>query len=200
MPKRPCDTDSHRAHEAFGQERATMFGMWHDTQRKLADLQTILFGPGRLYPKVYTPIRLHVSYSPEITLPVRYAPMAMIKWVAALLLSIWASITVAVHFLLIMMVFDFMTGLASGFVQHKLSASVGSRGLVKKSMVIVVVSVCYIATKPLGIPFDIGGAIAIAYGVNELISIVENCACIGVPIPDLLLQTLAKFKSIRSEE
>jgi toxin secretion/phage lysis holin len=123
--------------------------------------------------------------------------MAVIKWIVALFLSIWASITVSVHFLLIMMAFDFMTGLASGFVQHKLDSTVGLRGLVKKSMVIVIVAVCYIATKPLNIAFDIGGTIAIAYGINELISTVENCACIGVPIPDILLQTLAKFKSIR---
>src|ERR1022692_4591080 len=110
MPKRPCETDSHGAYENFGLERAIPVVMGRATQQRFADFQTVLFGQGRLHPKcIYqsncllycpTPILAATIASPKHS--ARDNLMALIKWVVALLLSVWMSITTAVHFLLIM--------------------------------------------------------------------------------------------------
>ena len=123
--------------------------------------------------------------------------MALCKWMVAAAVAWWAGLSVAVHLLLIMMAFDFATGITAGMIEKKLDSGVGWRGLGKKSLTLMLVAVCHLIVKPLGITFDLGGAVAFAYSANEVISIVENCGRAGVPIPDILLQTLAKFKSIK---
>lgn len=123
--------------------------------------------------------------------------MALLKWCAALILSIWASLSASVHLLVMLMCFDFLSGLAAGWVEHKLESDISRRGIVKKGMMLVVVGVTHMVSQPLGLSIDLGAVVALAYVANEVISIFENAARCGAPIPDSVLARLGQFKHIR---
>jgi len=112
------------------------------------------------------------------------------------LLSGWAHLSTTVQLLVMLMGLDFFTGLMAGAIQRKLSAEISFRGLAKKVMVLVLVYMGHVITKPLNVGFDLGEMIALAYVVNEVISITENCVDVGVPIPPVLIQSLSKFRKL----
>lgn len=126
--------------------------------------------------------------------------LSIIKWIGATIVAIWTSLTGVVQLLLILMAADFGTGLISGFVQKKLDSQISYNGIARKTAILILISVVHLAGKPIGIGVDLGGIIAIAYCVNELISIVENCVKCGVPVPGALVDSLAKFKQFRAPE
>ena len=121
---------------------------------------------------------------------------AILKWIVALVISIWASISVTIHLLCVLMAIDFFTGLTGAFITRKLSADVSFRGLARKVMILTLVYVGHMITKPLNVGFDLGEMIALAYVLSEVLSIIENCVDVGVPIPPILMQTLSKFRTI----
>jgi toxin secretion/phage lysis holin len=122
--------------------------------------------------------------------------LSVLKWLVACVLSIWAGLSTTVHLLVVLMALDFFTGLTGAIVTQRLSAAVSFRGLAKKTMTLVLIYVGHSITKPLNVGFDLGEMIALAYVLNEVISITENCVEVGVPIPPILSQTLAKFRKV----
>lgn len=122
--------------------------------------------------------------------------MREIKYVTGFVASMWLQIPTAVHFLLIFMALDIATGLTAGFVEKKLASDVSYRGLAKKVLVVLLVVAAHMAVKAVGISFDLGSAVAAVYTINEIISIIENCARAGVPVPSVLVQALAKCKRV----
>ena len=127
----------------------------------------------------------------------RNALLFGLKWALALSLSFWASVTATVHLLVMMMALDFATGLAVGVIEKNLQSSISFHGLVKKTLTLLLVLVTHLVAEPLRLPVDLGELVALVYTVNELISILENCARAGVPIPMFLLETLALMKKLR---
>lgn len=122
--------------------------------------------------------------------------LAILKWVAAFVVSIWARVSTTVHLLCGLMAIDMFSGFISAALLHRVSARVHFAGLARKIMTLVLVYVGHVITVPLNLGFDLGEMIALAYVVNEVISIVENCVEIGVPIPPVLVQTLGKFRKV----
>jgi toxin secretion/phage lysis holin len=127
----------------------------------------------------------------------RVKAMVVWKWAIAAVIAFWVGLPIAIHLLLILMAFDFATGIMASAIQKQLDPNVGWRGLGKKCMTLMLVAVCHLIVNPLNIGIDLGAGVAFAYSANEVISIIENCARSGVPIPDILLSTLAKFKTIK---
>ena len=79
-------------------------------------------------------------------------------------------------------------------INHELSSHVGFIGILKKTMYFFVVAVAHC----VDVATDAGGVLqGIAVGVlisNEGISILENCAKCGIPIPERLIKALAQIK------
>ncbi len=99
------------------------------------------------------------------------------------------------YVLIVCMVLDYLTGLILGYVNGKLSSKVGFKGIAKKLAIMVIVA--------LGHLFDSflfkNGAILMQvciyfYIANEGLSIVENCANLGLPVPKKLKNALAQLK------
>jgi toxin secretion/phage lysis holin len=120
------------------------------------------------------------------------------KWAAALAASFWLGLPETVHLLIVLMAVDFATGLISGYARKELDSAISYRGIAKKSLTLILIGTLHLAAKPLGLGVNLGEVIAIAYAVNELISIVENCAKVGVYVPAPLLESLAKIKKSTS--
>lgn len=123
---------------------------------------------------------------------------AILKWCGSLIVALWASLSSTIHLLVVMMAIDFGTGLFCAVLEKKLDPHVSFAGLIKKSLIFVMIYVCHAISKPLALGFDLGEVAALAYLVNEIISITENCARAGVPIPAAVMDTLARVKKVRT--
>jgi toxin secretion/phage lysis holin len=100
--------------------------------------------------------------------------------------------------LITFVVIDYVTGLMVAVLERKLSSEVGFRGIFKKVMIFTLVGIGNIIDVHL---IKNGSAIRTAviffYVSNEGISIIENSAKIGLPIPQKLKDIL---KQLNKEE
>lgn len=96
--------------------------------------------------------------------------------------------------LLAFIAIDYVSGVMAAYVNNTLSSRVGFIGILKKTMYFFVVAVAHCVDVATGA----GGVLqGIAVGVlisNEGISILENCAKCGIPIPERLIRALEQIK------
>ena len=103
----------------------------------------------------------------------------------------------AIISLLVFMGIDYITGLLVAGLFHKskksesggLESRAGFKGLVRKSMVLLLVVVANLLDKQIGANY-IRDAVCIGFMANELLSIVENASIMGVPIPAAITKAL----------
>lgn len=101
--------------------------------------------------------------------------------------------------LLAFVVIDYASGVIGAYINHELNSRVGFIGILKKTMYFFVVAVAHctdVATGAGGVLQSIVIGVLIA---NEGISILENCAKCGIPIPERLLCALAQIRGDNSE-
>lgn len=122
------------------------------------------------------------------------------KWLLAIVVSLWASIPAAMHLLLILMAFDYITGAIVAWRTKVFEAQAAQDGLIKKGLIIMLISVGNLVTDYMQIGIGLGKIMSIAYSVNELISIVENCAILKVPIPAVLVEFLVRVRRFRFQD
>jgi toxin secretion/phage lysis holin len=121
---------------------------------------------------------------------------AAVKWAVAAAIAVWVSIPAAVQALLILMALDYATGLLRAAIAREVSAEVGWRGLQRKTMTTLLVVSAHYLGRTLHLGYDVGTLVASAFGVNEVISITENAATAGLPVPPVLLDVLSKAKHL----
>jgi toxin secretion/phage lysis holin len=96
--------------------------------------------------------------------------------------------------LIVFVVIDYLTGIMVAILERKLSSEVGFRGIFKKVLIFSLVAVAHIIDSQL---IQTGSAIRTAviffYLSNEGISIIENTAKIGLPIPEKLKTVLKQL-------
>lgn len=96
--------------------------------------------------------------------------------------------------LLAFVVIDYCSGVIGAYINRELSSRVGFIGILKKTMYFFVVAVAHcvdVATGADGVLQNIVVGILIS---NEGISILENCAKCGIPIPERLIKALEQIK------
>jgi toxin secretion/phage lysis holin len=131
----------------------------------------------------------------------KWSAPAFVKWIAAFVAAGWFQMPVLVRTLVMLIVLDYASGVAAAFVRSELTSAKGLRGLVKKSMILLLLLAIHIAENSLGVQLglQIESVVALAYCVNEIVSLIENCAHAGVPIPAALVEALLKAKKLRGE-
>ena len=113
--------------------------------------------------------------------------------------------------LLIMMVIDYVTGIAAAWVRHELSSRTGLLGIIKKisylfavAVAVVVdyiVNTAVIAAKPDLTGLNVFGLLVTVWLIlNECISILENLSEIGVPLPAFLKAIVRRLKKTTEEK
>lgn len=96
--------------------------------------------------------------------------------------------------LLAFVVIDYCSGVIGAYINRELSSRVGFIGILKKTMYFFVVAVAHcvdVATGAGGVLQNIVVGVLIS---NEGISILENCAKCGIPIPERLIKALEQIK------
>ena len=104
--------------------------------------------------------------------------------------------------LLALQVLDIASGICLSVVKQTLCSSCSLAGMSKKALVILVVTAGAVAQSFVpNIP--IANILATYYTVTEIISILENAAAAGLPLPRGLIESLRKMreqKEIRREQ
>lgn len=94
--------------------------------------------------------------------------------------------------LVVFVVIDYMTGVMCAVVDKSLSSHIGFGGIFRKVLVFVMVGVGHILdTQIIGDGGVLRTAVIFFYLSNEGISILENAAQLGLPVPAKLKEVLA---------
>ena len=102
--------------------------------------------------------------------------------------------------LLAFVVLDYVTGIMCAVVDKKLSSEIGFRGIFKKILIFALVGIGHILdSQVIGSGSVLRTAVIFFYLSNEGISLVENAAFLGLPIPGKLKAVLEQLHE-RSEE
>ena len=103
--------------------------------------------------------------------------------------------------LLAFMVLDYVTGIINAVISRTLSSEVGFAGLAKKFVILIFVAVGHIIdTYILGGTPAIMSAVMLFYLANEGLSIIENAAKLGLPVPKKLVEIMEQLKEKSEEE
>ena len=93
--------------------------------------------------------------------------------------------------LIVMMTLDYISGVMCAIIDKKLSSAVGFKGICKKVFILMLVGVAHIIDlHVVGTGSALRGAVICFYMSNEGLSLLENAAHIGLPIPDKLRDIL----------
>lgn len=92
-------------------------------------------------------------------------------------------------------VIDYLTGFLAAAWQQRLSSACGFAGILKKILIFVVVGIGHLLDSALlgGAGAPLRSAMIFFYLANEGLSILENLAVLGVPIPRRLKQLLTEL-------
>ena len=129
-------------------------------------------------------------------------------FLAAAFAAVWAyaqQLLIPLLILILVMMVDYISGVAAAWKKGELSSRVGIVGIVKKlsylALVVVGCTMDYLITMLSGhltgqeIAVKAIGLVVICWLIiNELISILENVARQGGPVPPFLLPLLSKLK------
>lgn len=108
--------------------------------------------------------------------------------------AFFGSVDGLVIALIIFMAVDYLTGVAVGASTHKLSSETGFKGLLRKILILVMVGIANcIDVYILKQGSVIRAAVIFFYLSNEGISILENTAALGLPIPKKLKDVLEQL-------
>ena len=96
--------------------------------------------------------------------------------------------------LIVFMALDYITGIMCAILDKKLSSRVGFKGIFKKALILIMVGIANIVdVHVVGTGSALRGAVICFYLSNEALSLFENAAHIGLPIPEKLKDVLAQL-------
>jgi toxin secretion/phage lysis holin len=113
--------------------------------------------------------------------------------------------------LMCVMIIDYITGITSAYIQGNINSRIGFVGIIKKLSYLCAVAVGMVADWIIhsslatagvesSVTLFVGLLVVIWLIINELISILENLAKIGTPLPPFLTKLVSKLKiSVENE-
>ena len=96
---------------------------------------------------------------------------------------------------------DYVTGVVIAVINKRLSSEAGFRGLAKKFLILVFVAVGHILDAyVLGNTAVFMTAVMLFYIANEGVSIIENAALLGLPVPEKVKSILEQIRNKAEKE
>ena len=94
---------------------------------------------------------------------------------------------------------DYITGVMCAVIDHRLSSEVGFKGIFKKVLIFLLVGVANILdVQVIGTGCVLRTAVIFFYISNDGVSLLENAAYLGLPVPEKIKTVLEQLHS-RSE-
>lgn len=96
---------------------------------------------------------------------------------------------------------DYITGVMCAVIDHSLSSEVGAKGIFKKVLIFLLVGIGHIIdAQVIGSGSVLRTAVIFFYISNEGVSLVENAAHLGLPIPTKLKDVLEQLHDRAEKE
>ena len=96
--------------------------------------------------------------------------------------------------LIILMAIDYVTGVMCAIADKTLSSAVGFKGICRKVLILMLVGIANIIdVNVVGSGSALRGAVICFYLSNEGLSLLENAAHLGLPVPDKLKNVLSQL-------
>lgn len=93
------------------------------------------------------------------------------------------------------MVVDYITGVMCAIVDKTLSSAVGFKGICHKVLILALIGIAHILdAKVIGDGSVLRTAVIFFYISNEGVSLLENAAHLGLPIPEKMKDILAQLR------
>jgi toxin secretion/phage lysis holin len=106
-----------------------------------------------------------------------------------------------IYTLLAFVVLDYVTGIMCAVVDKRLSSQIGFKGLFKKVLIFALVGVAHLLdVQILGAVGVLRTAVIFFYLSNEGVSLIENAAHLGLPIPAKLKAVLEQLHDRAEKE
>lgn len=101
--------------------------------------------------------------------------------------------------LIVFVAIDYITGVMCAVIDHRLSSEVGFKGIFKKVLIFLLVGIANILdVQVIGTGCVLRTAVIFFYISNEGVSLLENAAYLGLPVPEKIKTVLEQLHS-RSE-
>lgn len=101
---------------------------------------------------------------------------------------------IAIQSLLIVIVIDYLTGIASAIYNKELSSKIGFKGIIKKICYLLIVALSVVIDNLLGQSGLIRSLVIYFFVANDGLSIIENMAEMNVKLPQKLIDALEQIK------
>lgn len=101
--------------------------------------------------------------------------------------------------LIVFICIDYVTGLIKGCISKNITSQIGFKGIAKKVMMLLLVAVAYNLQDGLNIDIALREIVITFFVCNEGISILENAAQLGLPIPQKLKDILLQLRGGEDE-
>lgn len=95
--------------------------------------------------------------------------------------------------LIAFMALDYLTGVLCAIADKRLSSAVGFRGICRKVLILVLVGAANALDALLGADTALRSAVLVFYLSNEVLSLTENAAQLGLPVPEKMKRVLAQL-------
>ena len=103
--------------------------------------------------------------------------------------------------LVVFAVTDYITGLMCAVIDKRLSSDVGFKGICRKVLIFILVGIANILdVQVIGTGSILRTAVIFFYLSNEGVSLLENAAYLGLPIPEKLKEVLEQLHEHRGNE
>ena len=110
------------------------------------------------------------------------------------ILYLLGGLDIALMTLLTAIVLDYVTALMRAYITNTINPQTGLKGLIKKIGYLVLVAVAVLVDRVTGDMGAIRTVVMYYFAVNECISILENCAVMGLPVPNILKRKLERLQ------
>ncbi|MBR7040445.1 MAG: phage holin family protein [Clostridia bacterium] len=113
----------------------------------------------------------------------------------------WGGMDGLMTALLVFVILDYVTGLMRAASDRKLSSAVGFKGICRKVLIFALVGVGHVLdTHAVGTGSALRSAVICFYLSNEGLSVLENAAGLGLPVPEKLKSALSQLHGRKDKE
>ena len=102
--------------------------------------------------------------------------------------------------LVIFITLDYLTGIGSAYVNKTLSSRIGAHGILKKVGILCIIALTTIIEKNILKTASLRNAVILYYISNEGISLLENAAHLGLPVPEKIKKVLEQLHNKAEED
>lgn len=128
----------------------------------------------------------------------------ILKYIAAiggsLITYLFGGWSALIKILVAFVAIDYITGVLAAGINKEISSRIGMIGIAKKVLIFVLVACGHLVDMALGTADIVRDAVTYFYIANELFSILENVGKTGLPVPDILIDSIDRLKGKEKNE